>query len=31
MTEIDDYWFVPKGTDVKAFIKEKIYTKINKY
>lgn len=31
MTEIDDYWFVPKGVDVKTFIKQNIEPKIQRF
>lgn len=31
MTEIDDYWFVPKGTDVAEFINTHIEPKIQRF
>lgn len=31
MTEIDEYWFVPKGKDVNEFIKENIEHKIQRF
>lgn len=31
MTEIDDYWFVPKNKDIKEFIKETIEPRIQRF
>lgn len=31
MTEIDDYWFIPKGKDVREFIRENIDPKIQRF